>query len=92
VGRIVVGRPGGPGICAADYCVGQAGAQDWLPVPEAARQSFPAVDVILRQRVVRHGDTSSSRHAGITRGRSLSRARSPLALPQPNPAPIEPAS
>jgi plastocyanin len=54
VGRIVVGRPAGPGTRPADYFTGQPGAQDWLPVPDAARRSFPAVDVIVRQRVVRH--------------------------------------
>jgi plastocyanin len=54
VGRIVVGRPGGPGARPADYFTGQPGTQDWLPVPEAARRSFPAVDAIVRQRVVRH--------------------------------------
>ena len=54
VGRIVVGRPAGPGTRPADYFAGQPGAEDWLPVPDAARRSFPAVDVIVRQRVVRH--------------------------------------
>lgn len=55
VGRIVVGRPAGPGTRPADYFSRQPGAQDWLSVPDAARRSFPAVDVILRRRVVRHG-------------------------------------
>jgi hypothetical protein len=54
VGRIVVGRPAGPGARPVDYFVGQPGTQDWLPVPDAARRSFPAVEAILRQRVVRH--------------------------------------
>jgi plastocyanin len=54
VGRIVVGRPAGPGTRPAEYFTGQPGAEDWLPVPAAAWRSFPAVDVILRQRVVHH--------------------------------------
>jgi plastocyanin len=54
VGRIVVGRPAGPGTLAFDYFAGRPGAQDWLPVPHAARQSFPAVEAIVRQRVIRH--------------------------------------
>jgi plastocyanin len=54
VGRIVVGRPAGPGTRPADYFAGQPGTADWLPVPDAARRSFPAVEAIVRQRVVRH--------------------------------------
>ena len=77
VGRIVVGRPGGPGTRPADYFTGQSGTQDWFPVPDAARRSFPPVDVILRQRVVRrealpagHG----SRHRGAAPPRRVGRA------------------
>jgi plastocyanin len=44
VGRIVVGRPGGPG----------AGPFD-ASVPEAARRAFPAVEAIVRHTVVRRG-------------------------------------
>ena len=54
VGRIVVGRPAGPGARPADYFRGQPGTGDWLPVPAAAWRSFPAVEAILRRRVVRH--------------------------------------
>jgi plastocyanin len=54
VGRIVVGRPSGPGSRPFDYFVGQPGAADWLPVPEAARHGFPALEAIMRQRVIRH--------------------------------------
>ena len=54
VGRIVVGRPAGPGTRSADYFVGQPGAQDWLPVPDAARKSFPAIETIVRRHVIRH--------------------------------------
>ena len=42
VGRIVVGRPGGPGALAFDYFVDRPATQAWLPVPEAARATFPA--------------------------------------------------
>ena len=54
VGRIVVGRPSGPGARPVDYFTGQPGTQDWLPVPDAARRSFPAVEAIVRHRVIRH--------------------------------------
>jgi len=54
VGRIVVGRPAGPGTRPVDYFTGQPGTQDWLPVPDAARRSFPAVEAIVRRRAVRH--------------------------------------
>ena len=55
VGRIVVGRPAGPGALPFDYFAGRPGSSDWLPVPEAARKNFPPVEAIVRQRVVRHG-------------------------------------
>jgi hypothetical protein len=54
VGRIIVGRPGGPGTGPVDYFTAQPGTQDRLSEPDAARRSFPAIDVIRRQRVVRH--------------------------------------
>jgi plastocyanin len=55
VGRIVVGRPSGPGAQPFDYFTGRPGSADWLPVPDAARRSFPPVEAIVRQRVVHHG-------------------------------------
>ena len=54
VGRLVVGRPAGPGTRAFDYFAGQPGTHDWLPVPDTARRSFPAVEAIVQRRVVRH--------------------------------------
>jgi hypothetical protein len=54
VGRMVVGRPAGPRTHRLHYVAGQSGAHDWLPVPDAARRGFMAVETILRQRVVRH--------------------------------------
>ena len=47
VGRIVVGRPGGPGARPFDYFVGQPGTADWRPVPAAARTAFPSVEAIV---------------------------------------------
>jgi plastocyanin len=52
VGRIVVGRPGGPGSLAFDYFAGRPEAQAWLPVPEAARVAFPRVETIVALGVV----------------------------------------
>jgi plastocyanin len=53
VGRIVVGRPGGPGALPFDYFRNQPGTDDWQLVPEAAQRAFPPVDAIMRARVVR---------------------------------------
>lgn len=55
VGRIVVGRPGGPGTLPFDYFAGAPESRNWLPVPEAARAAFPAVEAIVRHGVVRRG-------------------------------------
>lgn len=54
VGRIVVGRPGGPGALPFDYFRSRPDAADWKPVPLAAQTTFPSVEVIVRNRVVRH--------------------------------------
>ncbi|HEU4647457.1 MAG TPA: plastocyanin/azurin family copper-binding protein [Gemmatimonadales bacterium] len=54
VGRVVVGKSGGPGALPFDYFKGKASAADWLAIPEAAQQMFPGVDRILRERIV-HG-------------------------------------
>ena len=55
VGRIVVGRPTGPGALPFDYFKGRPGTAEWQPVPPAAREAFPAASTIMRQRVVRKG-------------------------------------
>lgn len=55
VGRIVVGRPGGPGALPFDYFRGRPGTEGWKAVPPAAQKAFPSVDTILRQRRVRRG-------------------------------------
>jgi plastocyanin len=51
VGRIVVGRPDGPGALPFNYFA--AAHPGWLAVPEEARPVFPAIDEIMRERVVR---------------------------------------
>ncbi len=53
VGRIVVGRPAGPGTLPFDYVTGRAGTSGWQPVPVAAQRAFPAIAAIMRNRVVR---------------------------------------
>jgi plastocyanin len=53
VGRIVVGRPGGPGALPFDYFTGRAATQAWLPVPEAARAAFPSIAAIVADGAVR---------------------------------------
>jgi plastocyanin len=51
VGRIIVGRPDGPGTLPFDYFANAR--KDWMEVPEEARPVFPAVDEIMRKRIVR---------------------------------------
>ena len=53
VGRIIVGRPGGPGTLPFDYFEGDPARRDWRPVPAAARAAFPAVEAIMNERIVR---------------------------------------
>ncbi len=53
VGRIVVGRPTGPGTLPFDYFKGQPGTAGWKPVPPAAQEAFPSVGAIMRQGVVK---------------------------------------
>ena len=61
VGRIVVGRPGGPGALPVDYFVGRPGTADWLPVPPDAVKMFPSVAAIMAEKVVRRRE-ASGRH------------------------------
>jgi plastocyanin len=53
VGRIVVGKPVGPGGEPFDYWVGKPGTEDWRTVPDAARAVLPAVQRILAERRIR---------------------------------------
>ena len=58
VGRIVVGKPVGPGAQPFDYWVGKTGTGDWREVPEAARRNFPSVSRIVNEGIVhpeKHG-------------------------------------
>ena len=52
VGRIIVGKPLGPGGERFDYWVGKPGTIDWRRVPDAARGAFPTVAHILAERWV----------------------------------------
>lgn len=53
VGRIVVGRPEGPGALPFDYFKGRPSTAGWILVPPAAQKAFPSVSAIMQQRVVR---------------------------------------
>ncbi len=53
VGRIVVGRPGGPGVQPFDYFKGKPGTEKWKAVPAAAQKVFPSVELIVKQKIVR---------------------------------------
>lgn len=55
VGRLVVGKPGGPGALPFNYFKGRAGTGDWLAVPVPAQQKFPAVARIVRERTIPGG-------------------------------------
>ena len=48
VGRLVVGQPTGPGSQPFDWFRNKTEGRDWLPVPLAARKTFPSIDAIMR--------------------------------------------
>jgi hypothetical protein len=48
VGRLVVGQPIGPGSQPFEWFRGRIEGRDWLPVPQAARKTFPPIDEIMR--------------------------------------------
>jgi hypothetical protein len=52
VGRLIVGQPAGPGSLPFDWFKDHPQAHDWLPVPEAARRTFPPIDDIMRRGTV----------------------------------------
>jgi plastocyanin len=67
VGRIVVGKPGGPGALPFDYFKGQAASASWKAVPLAAQRAFPSVASIMKERVVRRpASQTSSSHSNHT--------------------------
>lgn len=49
VGRIVVGKPGGPGTLPFDYFEGKPGRQHWQPMPLTAQKGFPSVAAVMAQ-------------------------------------------
>ena len=51
VGRLVVGRPIGPGALPFDYF--KMKGEKWNSVPPAAQQAFPTVSNIMENKVVR---------------------------------------
>ncbi len=53
VGRIVVGKPGGPGALPFDYFKGKLGTVGWKAVPSAAERAFPTVTAIMAHGIVR---------------------------------------
>jgi len=60
VGRIIVGKPAGPGTLAFDYFRQEATTSDWKPVPEAAQKEFPSVEQIMQEKIVRrHQETAN---------------------------------
>lgn len=50
VGRLIVGKPAGPGTMPFDYFVAEG--KHWQPVPPAARQAFPPIAEVIRRKVV----------------------------------------
>jgi plastocyanin len=50
VGRIIVGKPSGPGTLPFDYFV--ATGRQWMSVPVEAQHAFPGIDEILVRRIV----------------------------------------
>ena len=92
VGRIVVGRPEGPGALRFDYFTGRSGTAEWKPVPPAAQKALPSVSAIMRQRVIRRGRGTGGRSWNSKSETRFRRAPS-LQLQvrgQPRPAPGEP--
>ena len=53
VGRIIVGKPIGPGSLPFDYYKEKEGTANWQPVPPAAQRAFPSTEQILREKVIR---------------------------------------
>lgn len=53
VGRIIVGKPVGPGSLNFDYYKGRQETQSWRPVPKMARAAFPPIAKIMANHTVR---------------------------------------
>ncbi len=52
VGRIIVGKPTGPGALPFDYFAGDPAKASWATIPEAARERFPPIELILSKGAV----------------------------------------
>lgn len=52
VGRIIVGKPLGPGAEPFDYWVGKPGTAGWRDVPQLARAAFPDIARIISEKRV----------------------------------------
>jgi plastocyanin len=52
VGRIIVGRPAGPGSLPFDSFKSSPEGRDWLEVPPVARGVFPSIAEIMRKGAV----------------------------------------
>lgn len=52
VGRIIVGHPAGPGTLPFDYFEKLPDHPHWLAVPAAARDAFPEIAAIMKNRRV----------------------------------------
>ena len=57
VGRLVVGRPSGPGTLPFDYFKNRPGGAAWKSVPEAAQAALPSVAAIMAHGIVRRTAT-----------------------------------
>jgi plastocyanin len=53
VGRIIVGKPSGPGALPFDYFRDDPAARNWRAVPAAAQAAFPPIETVMNERVVR---------------------------------------
>ena len=51
VGRLIVGKPSGPGALPYDYFVSEG--RPWTPVPPEAQNAFPSIEEILQKKIVR---------------------------------------
>jgi plastocyanin len=49
VGRIIVGKPAGPGTRPFDYFKNDASKRDWQEVPKIAQDAFPKIDEIMKK-------------------------------------------
>lgn len=56
VGRLIVGKPAGPGSLPFDWFKGSAEGRSWQEVPPEARAAFPSVEEIMaRKRIPAKG-------------------------------------